>query len=854
MPHAEVLERGVGRGKPVIPLPEEIYAIPPTRGQERFWSLDQLNPGNAALNMPLMWKCTGPLDLDKLGEAFSRVVERHEALRTTFELVNGRLMQIVGASRPVPIPIVDLQDNPGLELSMEAQRLTNEHAAFRMDLRKGPLLVVKVLRFGPVNHMLLVTLHHIICDGVSTGVLLRDVAATYEGLLADTPVQLPGLPIQFGDFAIWQQEWRETPEYATSLDYWRRSLGRNFSRIQLHHDPVVDQQALPGHRKQAGDIETLLIGKKRADDVQEFCRQYFTTQNVFFFAVFSMMLSKISGQHDLLIGSPSANRMFETEDLVGMFMNIQAMRVKLEEADTFKSLAGKIQQWTVQAYENQQLPFEDLIYDQQFSSGDSSLELPVFFLYQKSFMVTHKVGDLTIVPLRSMSPGAAFEMMFAVVDRAGEGPRLQLEYNPLNFRSETIRKFLALYMDILEAVLRDPNALLTTIVSQGSNSQFELAPVDIAVAKGKSDRVTNKEVAYEQRIYRDAIDFQLVEIWQATLGIPYISLDDGFFSLGVSSLSALRLITKINRVYSTNLGLSSLFSAPTIRDIAVLIRERLSPNMDSSLVPIQPHGTKPPLFVVHGVRGNVLSFYGLVTYLGRDQPVYGIQAQALVKGEPALLWLKDMARYYIAEMRKVQPEGPYNLLGYSFGGIVAMEMAQQLKSAGQETGLLGMLDSKSPDYMAALLKMQSAPRKSDLGEPPPARELTEISRSEKVRELVGRVRARLIRLSCQIATMLGIKTIPSFMKDPWSINFVANSKYEPEVYEGRMTLFRAVRQRMPNAPSDLGWGRFFTGGVDVRELPGTHETLWAEQNIEAFADSLAASLQGANQLNLVETK
>ena len=843
----------------VVTPSEEFYAFPPTRGQERFWSLDQLNPGNPALNMPLMWKCTGPLGLELLREAFDRVVERHESLRTTFDVVDGKLTQIVNPSWRVPIAVVDLTDVPDAEFSQKAQQLTTEHAAYRMNLRSGPLMVVKLLRFGPASHMLLVTLHHIICDGVSTGVLLRDVVAVYEGLLEGVSPQLPDLEVQFADFAVREQDWRGSSEYKASLEFWRRSLGTDFSRIKLHHDAELANDQSTKNEADAGAIETLLLEQTLAEEIDAFCKRNFITHNVFFFSIFSVMLCRISGQKDLLIGSPTANRVLETENLVGMFMNIQAIRVRLGESDTFGSLTQKIQQWTLQAYENQRFPFEDLIYDQQFSSGSSSLEIPVFFLYQKSFMVTHQVGELKIVPLRSMSPGAAFEIMFAVVDRVGEGPRLQFEYNPANFRVETVRRYLDLYIALSKSALLKPDAALAeldgvgiVLPSAGDSAEQTLPKTEAPPVLVPDQRLVGRDIVPENRTYRDAIEFQLVEIWQATLGIPYVSVDDGFFSLGVSSLSALRLITKINRIYSTNLGLASLFSASTISAIAVLIRERLSPNMHSSLVPIQPHGTKPPLFVIHGVRGNVLSFYGLVTYLGNDQPLYGIQAQALVKDEPALLKLQDMAMYYIAEMRKVQPTGPYNLLGYSFGGIVAMEMAQQLKSSGEKVGLLGMLDSKSPDYMKALLEMRSAPSKSDLGEPPPVRELTQISRSEKVLELVGRIRARLIRLSCQIATTVNIKTIPSFMKDPWSINFVANSNYEPQIYDGRMTLFRAVRQRMPNAPADLGWGRFFTGGVDVRELPGTHETLWAEQNIEAFADSLADSLQTTQSSDLVD--
>ena len=828
--------------KPVFT--EELYAMPPTRGQERFWSLDQMIPGNPALNMPLMWKCTGPLNVDMLCEAFTRVVERHESLRTTFKLVGGQLMQIIGPPWTVPIPIVNLSGEPEAEYSLRAKQLVKEHAAYRMDLLSGPLLVVNLLRFEDTNHLLLVTLHHIICDGVSTGVLLRDVATVYEALLEGKQPDLPELEIQLADFAIWQQGWRESPDYAASLDFWRRSLGTNFSRIQLRDDKQALQSGRISNNGQGGDIETLLLEPRLAESVHEFCRRNYITHNVLFLSVFSLLLHRITGQRDLLIGSPTANRTLQTENLVGMFMNIQAMRTKLEEGGTFKALVDKVQQWTLDAYENQQLPFEDIIYDTSFSSGSSSFELPVFFLYQRSFMVTHQIGGLTIEPLRSMSPGATFEIMFAVVDRVKEGPRLQLEYNPHKFQKETILKYLQLYVVLLEGALKNQTASLDTIGEPDESvSDVIVSPVIEASAAEMSETQSKYELIARHRTFRDAIEFQLVELWQTTLGIPYVSVDDEFFSLGVSSFSALRLITKINRVYSTNLGLATLFTATTIRAIASLIRDKLSPNMHSSVVPIQTAGTKTPLFLIHGIRGNILSYYGLAMHLGKDQPVYGIQAQALISGEPALLRIEDMASYYIAEMRRVQPAGPYNFLGYSFGGIVALEMAHQLRAAGQNVNLLGMLDSKSPEYMKSLLTYRASYDKTIQEERKVAGEANKLSYAESVKQIIEKIRARLIRVSCQIATRLNKKTIPSFMKDAWSINYVANSRYVPKPYDGRMTLFRAARQSDPRATADLGWAAMFRGGVDVRVLPGTHETLWSDQNVEEFATSLADSLK-----------
>ena len=199
----------------------DTYAMPATQGQLRFWSLDQLNPGNPALNMPLMWKCTGDLNIKALAQAFTLCVIRHEVLRTTFDLIDRKLSQIIHPPAPIELPVVDLEPLAPVNQREEGDRLTREHAAFRFDLKNGPLLQLKLLRFDHRRHLLLVSMHHIICDGISNGILMRDMVVFYESLLQGTQPNLPELPIQFADFAVWQEQWLAGDEATASLDFWR---------------------------------------------------------------------------------------------------------------------------------------------------------------------------------------------------------------------------------------------------------------------------------------------------------------------------------------------------------------------------------------------------------------------------------------------------------------------------------------------------------------------------------------------------------------------------------------------------------------------------------------------------------
>jgi thioesterase domain-containing protein len=839
---------------PMLPPAGDVYVMPATQGQIRFWSLDQMHPGNPALNMPLMWQCRGGLNVDLLALAFNQAVQRHEVLRTTFAMVDGKLSQIIGNPYSVPLPVKDLQHLPNASESHEAGVLIREHAAYRMDLMNGPLLVIKLLKFAPQHHLLLVTMHHIICDGISLGILLRDVAVFYEALVEGKEPILPSLPIQYADFAVWQEEWRKSEAAEVSLDFWHKALGSDFSRIELPHDASPEGLRDTRTDSESGDIETLLISPALTASAHRFCKDQNVTLNILLFSIFCALLHRVTGQRDIVIGSPCANRNEDTEELIGLLMNIQVLRVQIEPHESFRSLLTKVQDWTLGAYENQELPFEELIYDSHFSHNNTSFEIPIFFLYQKSFMVTQRVAGLEIVPLRSMSPGAVFEWMFAIVDRMEEGPRLQLEYNPNYFRSTTIQRYLKSFIALLDSAVQAPSIelekmapaddFLPATLPDISNRTISRRNTRLHGAKQFVDSAQIMEKLDEQlATTNDPIEIQLLELWRSMLAIEDIVVDTNVFSLGVSSLSILRLVTRMNSLYSMGFGLASLISAPTIKLVAELVRRRYAPNTATSLVPIQPVGTRRPLYIVHGAGGNVVNFYGLTTRIGADQPVYGVQAQALEANRPALLRMEDMAAHYLREIRRIQPKGPYHFLGYSFGGIVVLEMAHQLHYAGEEVGLLGMLDTRAKDYA------QEMPKKSESEKLEKRGRLSGFFRSNQghgsgkawAEFFLKDMDERRVRYMTTIAAKL-FSTLPAFLKNTHEINAVAARNYQPKPFPGKLTLFRASKQTNVNIPSDNGWSAIFDEGIEIHHIPGDHWQVLSEPGIDVLAKTIHGCL------------
>ncbi|MGA2672928.1 MAG: condensation domain-containing protein [Terracidiphilus sp.] len=825
--------------------------MPATPGQVRYWLLHQMHSGNHALNMPIAWTCRGKLDSDLAADALAELVRRHESLRTTFEEVDGQLSQVIHPPLKVPLPIEDLSHLPKDARQQQADAIIRQQARIKIDLEKGPLFLGRIIRMGVDENILLLTIHHIVCDGWSNGVVLRDFAAIYDGLVRHVPPGLPELPIQFGDFAVWLNEWRKGEEQAASLKYWRETLGGDFTPLRIQRDfSGVEAE-------EQSDIETLLLAPDLVQQARDFCAEKGVTLYVLLLSVYAAMLYRLSGQGDLLIGTPCANRRQETEELIGPFSNPQVIRMRMKKEDSLGAVLEHVRNWALGAVAHQSLPFEDLNEDEFFSRERNQISLQVYFIYQKAFMQAQHTPSLEIVPLRSVSPGTMFDLLLSIVERA-EGPRLQLEYNPAFFRASTIQRILRLYVRILETMLSGTESPVGEVQAQDKGGQLMAASEDGA-ARGTSEQPGNSndplsgglntrapEAGQQREEYvapRDPLELQITGIWETAMGLRKLSVRDSFFDLGGQSLAAMRIVSRINKTYSLDFGLAVLFTGRTVERMAELVRKRLAANSASSIVPMQSAGSQAPLFILHGAGGNIIRFYHLAALVGTGHPIYGIQAQSLLAGQPALLRLEDQAASYLAEIREIQPKGPYYFLGYSFGGTLAFEIAQRLHALGEQVELLGMLDSRQLDCMIALQRDQPMLERFDRRIARFLGNFASLSLREKAAYLREKLITRALRRVYTVAAALGFRSVPSFMKSTDDISWVAAMNYRPQPWPGPITLFRASVQPDPRLPLDLGWTKLAEGGVEVYELPGDHDLVFREPNIRVLAAQLRARLE-----------
>ncbi|WP_232666822.1 non-ribosomal peptide synthetase [Pseudonocardia sp. TRM90224] len=343
-----------GQAKPpaaTITRREERGEAPLSSTQERVWYLDQLVPGSAAYNFSVVFHLDGPLDEPALRRALTEIVRRHDSLRATFPSTDGRARQLI--AEPFE-PEFSVEDLTGETPDRVRERMAAE-AGRILSLEKGPLIAALLL-LAPDRHALQLTLHHIACDGWSLGVLNRELVTLYRAYTNGEPSPLPELPIQYGDFAAWQQEQRAQGAFRADLDFWTRELAElpTLALPTDHPRPAVQ-------RFQGARLE-LELPQAAGAAIRDICKAADVTPYMLFLGAFTALLSRYSGQDDIAVGSPIANRTpVETEALIGYFSNTIVLRTDLAGDPSFRDLLGRIRQRTLAAYAHQGVPFEELV-------------------------------------------------------------------------------------------------------------------------------------------------------------------------------------------------------------------------------------------------------------------------------------------------------------------------------------------------------------------------------------------------------------------------------------------------------------------------------------------------------------
>jgi amino acid adenylation domain-containing protein len=438
---------------------EQPGPAPLSFAQQRLWFVDQFQPNSASYNIPIMLRLPSAIDVGCLERSLNEIVRRHEVLRTRFVLVGGVPMQEVLPKAAIPVPVTDLRSTPVEQRDAEVQRLANEEVQRPFDLANGPHLRAKLLRLGDVDHVLLLSLHHIVADGWSTGILLKELSTLYSAFISGKPSPLEELPIQYADFALWQRGWLKGENLESHLSYWKEHLAGAPAVL----DMPTDRQR-PAVQTFRGSAKTLLLSPAVTEGLRALSQREGATLFMTLLAAFNTLLHRYSRQEDIVIGSPIANRTQpELEGLLGPFANTLALRTSMSGAPTFRELLHRVRETTLGAYAHQDLPFEKLVEELQPERNLSySPVFQVLFVLQNvptSRQQAPSDGGSTRggeAPLEVDTGTAKFDLTMSLAETP-HGISGMLEYSTDLFEAATIERMVEQFQVLTAGIVANPD-------------------------------------------------------------------------------------------------------------------------------------------------------------------------------------------------------------------------------------------------------------------------------------------------------------------------------------------------------------------------------------------------------------
>ncbi|MEE4307376.1 amino acid adenylation domain-containing protein [Pseudomonas alliivorans] len=459
---AERLHSRQSAARPAITVIDRGDAQTLSSAQQRLWFLAQMDGGNAAYHMPLNLRLRGTLHVAALERSFTQLVARHEALRTTFVAVEGEGRQRIAApDSGMPLPVIDLRSHADAEARLV--ELMDEEGAKPFDLTRGPLMRASLIRLADDDHALLLTQHHIISDGWSVGVLTRDLALLYEAVLQDRDADLPPLPVQYVDYAAWQRQWLSSDVMDAQRRYWRETLTGAPVLLELPTD-----HKRPAVQDYRGGFVPLIVDRALTARLKALGMQQGTTLFMTLLAAWSLVLMRLSGQHDVVIGVPSANRnQQELDGLIGFFVNTLALRMtRSENAAAAQSVASWLQQArrvALDAQEHQDLPFDHVV--ELLNPPRSLAHSPLFqvlFAWEQDQDSDLILPGLDISPILAHQQVAKFDLQLALSEQDGQIVG-GLEYASGLFEPETVVRFGEYLSRVLMQMASDSERLLSSL-------------------------------------------------------------------------------------------------------------------------------------------------------------------------------------------------------------------------------------------------------------------------------------------------------------------------------------------------------------------------------------------------------
>jgi thioesterase domain-containing protein/acyl carrier protein len=842
---ARLVAEAYGRVRPPVTRAATGGPLPLSFAQQRLWFLNRLESSSGLYSIPVALRLRGWLDQAALTAALADVATRHESLRTIFPEVDGVAQQLVlpaGTAPPLTVA--------GAATEQELAGLMAGALGHGFDLTDEPPWRAHLFRLDDRDHVLMLVLHHIACDGWSLGPLARDLSAAYAARRAGRAPSWPPLPVRYTDYAIWQRDLLAGETGAAQLAYWREVL-----RDLPEHLELPSTQTRPAVASYQGDMVALRAGADVHASLAELARTAGASVFMVVQAAVAVLLSRLGAGIDIPVAVPVAGRLDAAlDELVGMFVNTLVLRADTSGNPPFADLVTRIRETDLAAFEHQDLPFERLVeqLNPARSLGWHPLAQVMLAMVPTGADVSN--GDFSLaglavtgaLELSGSETWTQFDLSFTLAERraADGGPAGldgSLTYRTDLFTDEDVTGLSHRLTRLLEQVAADPLRRLSAIellteaerrrllaqthqtgrlASWAPDGRLVLKPQPLPTAEPLVD-------AEPQGPAEDVLCGLFAEV----LGVGQVRADDGFFELGGDSLLAIRLVARIRAVLGAEVPVRSLFEWPTPAGMARVVGSPQDRIPLKVLLPLRRRGSRPPLFCIHPGFGLAWAYTSLLRHLDPEQPVYGIQAGGIGDQSAWPGSFDELVRDYSREIRAVQPDGPYHLLGWSSGGLIAHALACELEQAGQPVGLLAVLDAYPDDG--------DAPDREGFGDEVATLFQAGLAGDPAYDEFLIRIRERLRDLYPPI-TDLGHPEFAQVMLA--ALNSLRIMRRPAQPFGGDLLLFTAVPETGDAPRQPMLWTPFIRGQVDVCPVPTHHGDLLKPAGLSVVGPALEAKL------------
>ena len=654
---------------------KEYYTV--SSAQKRIWFLQQLDQEQTSYNMPAVLIIDGDLDRSRLEHAFENLVQRHESLRTSFDLVNNVTAQRVMKSIDFKIDYLE-----GAEV--EIDNLIKQFIR-PFDLKVAPLLRVGLVKTAKQRHYLMLDMHHIISDGVSMAILTKEFMSIYGGQELAKP------RIGYKDFSQWQHEYLSSERMKEQETYWIEQFSEEIPVLNLPLDYVRPQV-----RNFAGSRVDFKLDCYLTEKINSLASETRTTVYMVLLSAIKILLSKYTGQVDIIVGSPIAGRPHaDLEGIIGMFVNTLVMRSYPKNSKTYAEFLEEVKEIALKAYENQDYQFEELVDKLNLRRDISRNPLfDVMFELQNMEESELELEGLKFTGYDNDQRPAKFDLTFTAIETKDEIV-FSVEYGVNLFKRKTIERMASHLQNLIEIIVGNRDILLGDIKIL---SREELSEI---MAKGdlrQPELTAEKLVKNPESIKRPPKSLQeniLIEIWKGVLSLNEVYLDDDFFELGGNSLNIIPVVGEIQERLGVAIKISDLFVYTTIVDLAEFITNTsVKQNEYKHTFKINKSTSEEKIFLIHGGDADIFYYRHLAKILESKYTVYGIQPRGINGKEAFPLSFYEMIYDYVKEIKEIQPEGPYILGGYCIGAYLAYDITRVFELQGEDVKALLELDQE----------------------------------------------------------------------------------------------------------------------------------------------------------------